>query len=277
MTPTRDDPDRLFAAYLNEIAGEASAANGGPGPGLGLTIRQRAAAESRARQARFGGLLVAALVIGSVAILSRYSSLESSGASSTPGANQAILAIEGALPDSDALPPETSAWVTRATADATDHGQEAKTLVPLAVHVGEGEAFIWFRDYETGTQVLAQYAGIDPAGAPVVGIYAPSPKTVGPSAWELERIADAIAKASELQAAVGPPVSSIGTSVSLCPSGHGACARVKVSGSILKPPTDGPGLAAVAIVDLRSLVVSLVLPPEMTPETNTPEANVGSF
>lgn len=128
---------------------------------------------------------------------------------------------------------------------------------------------MWFRDYDTGQQVLAQYSDGDAGSVRLIGVYAPAPKTVAPSQWETARIAQAIAGDADLQSEVGRPVSILGVSAGACTSGPGACAQVRLAGSRLAAPSDGPGLAPIAFVDLRSLEVTLVRPALQTPETKT--------
>lgn len=176
--------------------------------------------------------------------------------------------LEVATPDSNASVSETSRWIARARADAQDAGiRDANALVPLAVHVEEHLALVWFRNYDTGEQVLAQYSDAYEASPVLTGVFAPASMTVGPSEWETSRVTQAIASNGDLQSVVGRPVSILGMSVDACTSGPGACARVRLAGSRLAAPSDGPGLAPLAFVNLRSLEVTLVLPTQQTPET----------
>jgi hypothetical protein len=178
--------------------------------------------------------------------------------------------LESARPDSNVSAPDTAKWVARARADALAEGiQDPLDLVPVAVLAGEGQAFVWFRDYDTGEQLLAQYAHAETATPDLIGVYMPASKSYGASEWETRRITQAVADDRDLQSVVGQPVVILGVGVGTCESGPGACARVRLAGSKLAAPSDSPALAPIAFVDLRSLAVELVLPGQQTPEVKT--------
>jgi hypothetical protein len=178
--------------------------------------------------------------------------------------------LDAATPDSNVSVSEAATWIARARADAQETGiRDADALVPIAVHVEENLALVWLRNYDTGEQVLAQYSDADAASPVLTGVFAPASKSVGPSEWETIRVTQAIASNADIQSVVGRPVSVLGMSVDACPGGRGACALMRLAGSRLAAPSDGPGLAPLVFVNLRSLEVTLVLPTQQTPETKT--------
>jgi hypothetical protein len=170
------------------------------------------------------------------------------------------LSLWPSTPDTNVSASDTEGWVQRAARDARGEGLDVSQLAPLLVHVDEGPSFVWFRNYgDDGEQVMAQYEGSIPVAARLVDFYERSPKTVGPSAWEMARVEAAVTADPVVQGVVGPPIAIVGVTIAGC-DGPGACAHARLAGSLITAPVDAPGLAPIASVDMTTLRVSLLVP-----------------
>ena len=177
------------------------------------------------------------------------------------GCDQLVrLPLWPSRPDSNATAGDTEAWVQRAANDAGDEGLDTTLLAPLLVMVGEGQATVWFRNYgDEGEQVMARYEGTLPVAARLLEFHDRSPTLAGPSAWEHERIAAAVAADPEVQRVVGLPVSVLSLGFHGCDE-QGVCVHARLAGSLIAAPPDAPGLAPIATVDMATLQVRLLVP-----------------
>ena len=166
-------------------------------------------------------------------------------------------------PDTNVPATKANAWVQRAARDARDEGMNVEALAPLNVIVNEGQAFVWFRNYDDcGEQVMLRYEGEASGSARLLEFFDRSPTRVEASPWEQARVRRAVKSDPEVQLKVGQPVTILGVTIDSCGDEppHSVIAHARLAGPIIAAPADVPGLAPIATVDMTALTVDLFVP-----------------
>jgi hypothetical protein len=158
------------------------------------------------------------------------------------GSTDPIAAIDTAVPDANVDADVARRWVARAQSDSQTSVPAGNVLVPLFVNAESGASIVVLGDYSSGSQVLARYAGDDPASAELVEVEYPSSMITGLSAWEEARVRAALSVAPSTGSLAPARMTVLSMSWDGCPDQAGACAIVRLDDPDHPTPSDAPAL-----------------------------------
>jgi len=158
------------------------------------------------------------------------------------GSTGPIAAIDTAVPDANVDGDIARLWVARAQSDSQTSAPAGNVLVPLLVNAESGASIVVLGDYSSGSQVLARYAGDDPASAELVEVEYPSSMITGLSAWEEAQVRAALSVAPSTGSLAPARMTVLSMSWDRCPDQAGACAIVRLDDPDHPTPSDAPAL-----------------------------------